>query len=119
MIPYAPDLKTHARRLRRQMTESEQRLWSRLRRNQVLGARFYRQRPLARFIVDFYCPAARLVIEIDGSQHRAPEHLARDQRRDEILRRLGLEVLRFPSNRVLTSTDNVMEVIYEVVKERL
>ena len=69
MQPYKPTLKPLARNLRGNMTDAEQRLWSKLRRKQILGVQFYRQKPLANYIVDFYCAAANLVIELDGSQH--------------------------------------------------
>ena len=66
MLKYNPQLKTRARALRSNLTDAEQRLWSRLRGKQVLGIQFYRQRPIGNFIVDFYAPTTRLVIELDG-----------------------------------------------------
>jgi len=83
VLHYNSYLKEKARKLRKNLTESEQVLWSRLRRKQVLGVQFYRQRPIGKYIVDFYCPKAKLVIEIDGSQHLAPEGARKDQARDE------------------------------------
>jgi very-short-patch-repair endonuclease len=82
MLPYRRDLKPYSRRLRRAMTVCERRLWARLRRKQVHGVQFYRQKPIGRFIVDFYAPAARLVIEVDGAQHLRPAHAMRDAERD-------------------------------------
>jgi very-short-patch-repair endonuclease len=69
MEPYRKDLKPLARTLRSRMTDAEQRLWHRIRRKQIRGVQFYRQKPLLAYIVDFYCPAAKLVLELDGSQH--------------------------------------------------
>ena len=69
MLPYNPQLKTCSRHLRSNMTDAEQKLWQRLRKKQILGVLFYRQKPIADFIVDFYCAAAQLVIELDGCQH--------------------------------------------------
>ena len=62
MLPYKKELKSRARALRRSMTDAEQLLWTRLRRKQVLGVQFYRQKPLTGYIVDFYCAAAKLVV---------------------------------------------------------
>ena len=69
MLPYNKKLKARSRELRSSMTDAEIALWVKLRRKQLHGLQFYRQKPLGKFIVDFYCPAAQLVIEIDGGQH--------------------------------------------------
>ncbi|MGZ5052256.1 MAG: endonuclease domain-containing protein [Methylobacter sp.] len=71
------------------------------------------------FIVDFYCPAAKLVIELDGSQHLEEEHQIKDQKRDAALAGLGLRVLRFDNRQVLLETDAVLEVINMIIKERM
>lgn len=68
MKPYAKSLKPDSQTLRSTQTEAEKRVWYRV-RNDQLGLRFYRQKPLLNYIVDFYCPKAKLVIELDGSQH--------------------------------------------------
>ncbi len=107
-----------ARQLRKQPTDAERRLWQRLRRNQ-LGVRFHRQRPLGRYIVDFYCPAARLVIEIDGSQHFDTKGRQQDQVRDAALAQRGLRVLRFDNREVLQQTTAVVESIHSVVQTRI
>jgi len=80
---------------------------------------FYRQKPLLDFILDFYAPAARLVIEIDGGQHFEPEHQRQDALRDERLNEIGLEVLRFDNLQVLLELDAVVERIYEVVSRKV
>ena len=95
MLQYNPDLKYISRRLRREMTESEQVLWLHLRRKQLLGVRFYRQKPIGNYVVDFYAPEAKLVIEADGSQHLDANHTQNDARRDLFLASQGLKVLRF------------------------
>ncbi|MEW6683192.1 MAG: DUF559 domain-containing protein [Nitrospirota bacterium] len=118
MLNYRPDLKQVARRLRQEMTQSEQVLWSRVRRKQIAGIQFYRQRPIAGFVVDFYAPRAKLVVEVDGSQHFAPEGSLQDARRDIVLRGFGLCVLRFDSAEVLRHTDAVTEAIREAVVDR-
>ncbi len=70
------------------MTDAERLIWSRVRRKQVFDVPFYRQKPIGQFIVDFYAPKIKLVIEIDGAQHYEAEHLQRDKKRDAILRLL-------------------------------
>jgi very-short-patch-repair endonuclease len=115
---YNKQLKPTARSLRTTMTDAEQRLWYRLRRKQIQDLQFYRQKPLLNFVVDFYCPAAKLVIEIDGSQHAEATHELKDQERDELLAGLGLSVLRFDNRQVLLETDAVLAVINAVVNER-
>jgi very-short-patch-repair endonuclease len=72
MLPYNRRLKTKARSLRTKPTDAELHLWHRLRRKQILGVQFYRQKPIANYIADFYAPVAKLVVELDGAQHWEP-----------------------------------------------
>ncbi len=116
MRPYKRVLKVPGRMLRREMTEAEQVLWARIRRKQVNGVQFYRQKPIADFIVDFFGPKAGLVIEVDGSQHLEEDHAARDEHRDEVLAQLELRVLRFSNFEVIRQTDVVLERIREAVE---
>ncbi len=116
MEHYSAKLKQHSRTLRANMTDAEQLLWHRIRRKQIQGVLFYRQKPLRVFIVDFYCPAAKLVIELDGSQHSEEEQQIKDQSRDATLRALGLRVLRFNNLQVLLETESVLEEIHKAVK---
>ena len=118
MLAYDRHLKPLSRRLRGGMTDAEQRLWYRLRRKQLGGVQFYRQKPLGRYIVDFHAPAARLVVELDGSQHMTPQGLRIDGLRDAALVRMGLRVMRFDDRQALLETDAVVEVIWRVVMER-
>lgn len=113
MLPYRPELKSLARDLRSHQTEAEQKLWFHLRRQQLCGWAFYRQKPLGPFIVDFYGPVPGLVIELDGSQHFAPEHQDADRQRDARLAEMDLLVLRFDDRQVLLETGAVVEVIRE------
>lgn len=117
MQPYNKNLKQPSRDLRNNMTNAEQLLWQRIRRKQILGLQFYRQKPILNFIVDFYCPSVSLVIECDGSQHFTVEGLEADRVRDEALAQLGLKVLRFDNGQVLTEIDVVVESIYEIVRQ--
>lgn len=119
MQPYNKNLKQPSRDLRKNMTDAEQLLWQRIRRKQILGLQFYRQKPILNFIVDFYCPKANLVIECDGGQHYTEEGLEADRVRDQALGQLGLNVLRFDNRQVLTEIDAVVEWIYCVVEQRL
>lgn len=119
MKPYNPILKPFSRNLRSNMTDAEQLMWSKLRRKQILGLQFYRQKPLANYIVDFYCAAANLVIELDGSQHFEPAHQARDAKRDQELESMGIKVLRFDDRQVLTELDAVMSVVFNTVEKQI
>ena len=103
-----------ARELRKNMTDAERLLWSRLRRRQVHGWRFRRQHPIGPFIADFACPQARLVIELDGGQHALAkdEDAARSRWREQS----GYRVLRFWNNDVLTQIDAVLQVIASVTQ---
>lgn len=119
MLKYNPRLKNNARQLRKKMTDSERRLWSRLRGKQLLGIQFYRQKPIGNHIVDFFAPKAKVVIEVDGSQHRESWHVAKDKCRDDFLTGNGLKVLRLNRNDVMYNTDEVLEVVYQIMVERL
>ncbi len=119
MLPYDAEHKLRARELRKNMTDAEQVLWKRLRCKQILGVPFYRQKPLSHYIVDFYCPAAMLVIELDGSQHYTPDALQYDVVRTQTLETMGLRVLRFDNRQVLQELESVLEVIHVKVTERL
>ena len=101
------------------MTDTEQQLWARLCRKNLLGVQFYRQKPLGNYIVDFYAPSAGLVVEIDGAQHLEEAHAARDAQRDAYLVHQGLQVLRFHTTQILQELDAVVEVIFRVLEERL
>jgi len=119
MLPYNSKLKGHARQLRRNLTDSERALWSHLRNKQIYDVQFYRQKPIGGYIVDFYAPGAKLVIEVDGGQHLEGSYVQNDRRRDEYLASLGLKVLRFNSSEVMKESDAVIEVICRSVEERL
>ena len=100
-----------AREMRSNPTPAENHLWRRIRKEQLLGYKFRRQHTIDRFIVDFYCTEARLVIEVDGGIH--DEQQEADQLRTEYLESLGLRVLRFTNGEVLQQTDGVVERIAE------
>lgn len=119
MKPYNKNLKLPSRDLRSNMTDAEQLLWSRLRRKQILGLQFYRQKPLLNYIVDFYCPAVNLVIECDGGQLYTQDGLEADRSRDRALNELELVTLRFSNHLILTEIDAVVEQVYCIAEQRL
>ncbi len=111
MLPYNENLKQFAQQLRDNMTDAEKRLWWKIRMKQVKGLIFYRQKPIGDYIVDFYCPKAKLAIEIDGSHHLVGEKMEYDRIRDDYLSSLGLRVLRFTNSDVLKNMKGVLEKI--------
>jgi very-short-patch-repair endonuclease len=104
-----------ARRLRRTTTDAERRLWHHLRKLDLDGSHFRRQVPIGPYIADFGCMAARLLIEIDGSQHGEDRNKAHDDVRTVWLERQGYRVLRFWNNDIANNIDGVMEAIYAAI----
>ena len=104
------DLRTWAREMRSRMTYAETLMWQCLRNRRVAGAKFRRQHPIGRYILDFYCDEKKLGIELDGSQHA--EAIDYDVHRDEWLGVKGVHVLRFWNNQVLMETEEVLGAIY-------
>ena len=102
-----------ARRLRRDQTDAERTLWFRIRDRRLGGLKFRRQVPIDRYVVDFCCETARLIIELDGGQHDTRS--AEDANRTAALEALGYLVLRFWNNEVLQNIDGVLQVIVETV----
>jgi len=113
MLPFNKKLKTLARQLRKNMTEAENFLWQRIRRKQLKGRQFYRQRNIGNYIVDFYCPAAKVIVELDGGQHFTQEGIRGDQVRDRYLEGLGFTILRFSDREVFKNIEGVLERILE------
>lgn len=104
-----------AKQLRKTMTPWEIRLWGRLRRNNF-RTRFHRQEPVGKYIVDFMCRAAWLIIELDGEHHRYNEN---DKSREEFLRAQGFEIMRFTNHQVQWCLNDVGNAIELVIAERL
>lgn len=117
--PYNKDHKVRARELRSEMTPEEQIIWRLVRRKQIHGVTFHRQKPIDQYVVDFYCPKAKLVVEIDGGQHFEPDHAESDRLRDEALQALGLQTIRFSNSDVRRRIAAVGDEIYRVVGKRL
>ena len=99
----------YAKRLRRNSTQAEALLWSRIRGRQMEGIKFRRQQPIESFIVDFISFEKRIVVEIDGGQHAINK--GKDNERDRLLTGNGFTVLRFWDNQVFENLDGVLEVI--------
>lgn len=106
---YDKKLKSRADELRKNMTQQEWNLWYFYLRNHRL--KWYRQRIIDRFIVDFYCHAAKLVIEIDGKQHYTEQGIAYDVERTQVLQEYGLKVLRYTNQQL---EDNFQEICWDI-----
>lgn len=112
MFQYNSRLKGYSRQLRKNITDAERALWSKMRGKQLKGCQFYRQKPLGNFIIDFYCPKGSLVVELDGGQHYSEEGKAKDAHRDKYLEEMGLRVLRFSDREVFENLKGVIEKIW-------
>jgi very-short-patch-repair endonuclease len=106
-----------ARKLRREQTDAEMKLWSCIRNRQIDGWKFNRQVPSGHYVLDFFCFEASLVIEVDGSQH-VEERAEHDRIRTAYLEQQGLTVLRFWNSDVLENMDGVLEHIYLALGQR-
>jgi very-short-patch-repair endonuclease len=118
IIPYQPHLVENARILRNNSTKSEILLWKYLKGKQMHGFDFHRQRPVDRFIVDFFCCELYLGIELDGYSHFDEEAANRDLAREERLSELGVQLLRFDDREVFCNLDVVLYTIENTVLER-
>ena len=106
-----------ARLLRRNQTAAEQRLWAHLRKRQVDGLRFRRQVACGSFIADFYCPQARLIVEVDGAVHDRPDQRLHDRDRDAALREVGLTILRITNDEVFADIESVLARIHRAARD--
>ncbi len=111
-----PDLTPVARRLRRRQTDVERLLWSRLRDRRLGGWKFRRQMPIGSHVVDFCCPDAWLVVELDGGQHSREDALTRDSRRTAALEAGGYLVARFWNREVIENLDGVCATILNLLQ---
>ncbi len=109
-------LTPNARSLRKNMTKEERRLWYDFLRN--LPVTVNRQKIIGDYIVDFYCDRAKLVIELDGSQHYTEEGKAKDEERDRFLEGLGLTVLRYSDHEINSEFTAVCDTIYTIIRKR-
>jgi len=95
------------------MTDAERLLWSKIRKKQLRGCQFYRQRIIGNYIVDFYCPKTKLIVELDGGQHYNEEENRKDRIRDDYMKKLGMKILRLSDREVFENLNGVIERIYE------
>ncbi|MCB2221000.1 MAG: endonuclease domain-containing protein [Bacteroidetes bacterium] len=116
-IHYNPKLKEYARQLRNNSTKAEIRLWQQLKRDQIRGYDFHRQKPIDHYIADFFCNKLKLVIEVDGFTHLLDETIAKDKRKERKFNELGIHVLRFTDDEVLNDMENVIRVIEGYIDE--
>lgn len=111
MLKYNKNLKSLSRELRNNMTDSEKLLWGKIRRKQLKSYQFYRQRTIGDYIVDFYCPKAGLIIEVDGGQHYSDKGKRKDKIRDVCMESLGMRVLRFSDKKIFGNLEGVLKEI--------
>jgi very-short-patch-repair endonuclease len=117
IIPYSPHLKEYARRLRNESTKSEIALWQKLRNKQMKGFDFHRQKPVDNYILDFFCHELMLGIELDGITHQFEDVYAKDIKKENRLRELGIHVMRFNDKEVLDDIANVMRAIEGYIEQ--
>ena len=100
--------KNNRKELRKNLTPAEATLWNALKNKQLLGRKFTKQHSIEHYIVDFYCPAEKLIVELDGQGHYEPGASYADNDRDTRLKELGFNVLRFENKLVFQSLDGVL-----------
>jgi very-short-patch-repair endonuclease len=110
-LPYNKDLKTFSGKLRNNSTPGEIFLWKKLRAGNMMGYTFNRQKPLNRYIVDFYCKPLKLVIEADGGYHEEEAQKIKDLERQQVLEEMGLHFLRFSGKELRKNIDGVLQAI--------
>ncbi len=115
-LPYKQELIPFAKELRKNMTLQERHLWYDFLSKYPI--RFQRQKTIKSFIADFYCHEAKLIVEIDGSQHYTDQGEAYDKERTAILKEFSLEVIRFSNHEVNTNFEGVCMRIDKIVSER-
>ena len=107
-----------ARKLRKNMTDAERKLWHFLRNRRLAGLKFRRQVPIGPYIVDFACIEKKVIVEIDGGEHNFPDHRQYDAQRTAYLEGQGFRVLRFWNNQVLSDIEAVLTVILQACQAR-
>ena len=105
-----------AKELRKQQTDAEMLLWNALRSHRFSGLKFRRQHPVKWFIADFYCQEVKLIIEVDGGIHATPDQSAYDAGRTAEIEELGLKIIRFTNEEILTNLEFVLQKIEETIQ---
>jgi very-short-patch-repair endonuclease len=116
IIPYNPKLKVLARNLRNNSNKSEIFLWKFLKRKQMMGFDFHRQKPIDNFILDFFCHELMLGIELDGYSHQLDKVYEKDIIKEQRLKEIGIHILRFDDREVLDQIDNVLRTIEDNIE---
>lgn len=114
-IKYNPKLKELARQLRNNSTKSEIKLWQKLKRGQMYGYDFHRQKPIDNYIVDFFCNKLQLAIELDGYSHEILEVWEKDKVKTKKLNELNIRILRFSDYQVMNDIDNILRTIEDYI----
>jgi very-short-patch-repair endonuclease len=107
----------NARAMRKNLTPAELKLWLKIKSKQLGGFRFRRQQPFDKFILDFFCPESKIIIELDGTSHVEKE--VYDAQREEYLIRRGYKVLRFTNDEVMNNLDGVLAKILDECQKRV
>jgi very-short-patch-repair endonuclease len=111
--------RSQAKRMRREMTSAERRLWHALKAHRFQELHFRRQVPKGPYVADFICHSAKLLIEVDGAQHGFDQYIERDRTRDTWFENQGYRVLRFWNHDVLTALDSVLDTIFANIPSNL
>ena len=117
LLPINRELKAFAVKMRKNQTDEENKVWYQILKGRV--PKFHRQRIIGNYIVDFYCPKLKLIIEIDGYQHFYEENREYDNKRTEYLEKLGYRVLRFENTEVNKDIEEVRYIINNVCEEKM
>ena len=113
----SPEIFKRARELRKNLTGAEKALWDELKENKFNGLHFRRQHPISKFIVDFYCHQYSLVIELDGGVHLKEDVAERDEGREYELKKLGIKILRFKNEEILSNIESVLHRIESYISK--
>ena len=118
MLKYNPNNKQFAQRLRTEQTDAEKLLWNKIRKKQIKGYLFSRQKPIGNYIADFYCHKLKIVIEVDGDLHYLTEEdRIKDKLRDEYFKKLGITVYRITNIEIYKHLDEVVQGIWNLVEK--
>lgn len=119
MLEDNENLRRFAKQMRREPTPAELSLWKLIQNRRSIGFKFRRQHPFGRYILDFYCPAARLVVELDGNSHATPEGQQADAERERYLNVRGIIILRFWNTELAENPEGVLNCIAETCLARV
>ena len=117
MLKYNQNLKKFSRKLRANQTPAERKLWKYLRKNQINNLKFTRQKPIGKYIADFYCHKLKLVIEVDGDRHFKNQEPEKDITRDEYFENQNIKVLRFNNYEVYKNMEGLLKTIWIEVEK--